>query len=139
MINVSVIVPVYNTEKYLQDCIDSLLNQTLENIEIIFVNDASSDSSLSILEENQKFNASKMKVINSTENLRQGGARNIGLRVAKGEYIGFVDSDDYIAPDMYEELYNKAISGNYDVVFSQFMSVEAKSRLKDMRGDIALR
>lgn len=102
---ISVIIPVYNTEKYLQDCIDCLLAQTIQDMEFLFVNDASKDGSLTLLRKNEAEHPDKIRVIDSPENLRQGGARNLGIRAARGEYIGFVDSDDLISPDMYERLY----------------------------------
>ncbi len=99
---ISVIVPVYNTEKYLERCIDSLLEQTYSDLEIICVNDGSSDSSGDILEQLAK----KDKRVKVIQLHRQGVsvARNTALEYAHGEYIGFVDSDDYVAPDYYEKL-----------------------------------
>lgn len=106
MIKVSVVVPVYNVEEYLRECLDSLVNQTLSDIEIILVNDGSTDNSPAICEEYAK-KYEKIKYI-SQKNQGLSGARNTGIRVAKGEYIGFVDSDDYVKRDMYEFLYNNA-------------------------------
>lgn len=113
---ISIIVPVYNVEKYLPQCLDSLINQTLEDIEIICINDASPDNSLQILKEYQKKD-NRIQVIDLKENIRQGGARNIGIKKAKGEFIGFVDSDDYVKPDMYEKLYYKAKTCNAKVAY----------------------
>lgn len=110
---VSVIVPIYNVEKYLSKCIDSITNQTLTNIEIILVNDGSTDNSGIIADEYAK-NDNRIKVIHK-ENGGQGSARNIGIDLAIGEYIGFVDSDDWIDLDMYEKLYNKANKYNSDI------------------------
>lgn len=121
---ISVVVPVYKVEKYLQACIDSLVGQTIENIEIIFVNDASPDGSLKILRENEAKYPDKIRVIDCKENRMQGGARNIGIREAKGEYIGFVDSDDFVHPSMYEKLYEKA--DGCDAVFGKYMEVPDK-------------
>lgn len=112
---ISIIVPVYNTEKYLQDCIDSLVNQTMKEIEIIFVNDASTDSCLEIMKKNQKECPDKIIVIDSKENLKQGGARNLGLRIAQGDYILFVDSDDFVAPTICEKMYKRIIEQNADI------------------------
>ena len=99
---VSIIVPVYNTSKYLRRCLDSLLNQTLKNIEIICVNDGSTDDSLSILiEYSQK---DPRVFIVSQVNLGRGAAYSAGLKVAKGKYIGFVDSDDFVKKTMYDEM-----------------------------------
>lgn len=118
-IKISVIIPVYNVEKYLQNCIDSLINQSFEDIEFIFVNDASPDNSLSILYENQKKYPDKIVVIDSKKNLRQGGARNLGIKAARGEYIGFVDSDDLVLKDMYRRMYDVIKNAELDVVFCQ--------------------
>lgn len=94
-IKISIIVPVYNAEKYLKECLDSLVNQTYENIEIIAIDDASSDNSLKILEEYaDKY--SQIKVYHNEFNIGQSATRNKGLRESTGDYIGFVDSDDYI-------------------------------------------
>ena len=111
---ISVIVPIYNVEKYLAKCIDSIINQTLTNIEIILVNDGSTDNSRKIIDKYDKKD-SRIKVIHK-KNGGQGSARNAGLDIAKGEYIGFVDSDDWIDSNMYENLYNAAISNNADIV-----------------------
>lgn len=121
LFTVSVIVPVYNGEKYIRRCLDSLLHQTLENIQIIVVNDASTDNTLSILNEYKKQAENKVTIITLPINKKQGGARNAGLDVAKGEYIGFVDADDFVKLDMYKKLYEKALSDNYDVVDSDYL------------------
>lgn len=92
---ISVIIPVYNAEKYLEKCLDSVVNQTYKNIEVITVNDASTDNSLKILKKYEK-RFDFFKVIDLLENHRQGGARNIGINEASGDYISFVDSDDWI-------------------------------------------
>ena len=105
-IKVSVCVPIYNMEKYLSQCLDSLVNQTLKDIEIICVNDESKDKSLEILNEYQK-KYSNIKVI-SQKNTGLGGARNTGLKNASGEFVGFVDADDFIELNMYEKLYSLA-------------------------------
>lgn len=110
-IKVSVIVPVYNCEKYLKKCLDSLVNQTLKDIEIICVNDGSTDNSGRILEE---YNDKRIKIINK-ENGGQSSARNIGIDIAKGEYIGFVDSDDWVDLDFFEKLYNTAKKYDADI------------------------
>ncbi|BAK44101.1 glycosyltransferase [Eggerthella sp. YY7918] len=131
--SISVIVPVYNVEKYLQSCIDSLVNQTFKEIEFIFVNDSSPDNSLELLYKNERQYPNLIQVINSKENMRQGGARNLGLRAARGKYIGFVDPDDLIAPDMYEVLYEAIREQGSDVAFVQHTSVHEKSGLSHIR------
>jgi len=105
---ISIIIPCYNVEKYISMCIESLLNQTigLENLELIFVNDASTDTTLAILLEYEKKYSQNMMVINLSSNMKQGGARNIGIQYSTADYIGFVDSDDWIELNMYETLYN---------------------------------
>ena len=107
MKQVSIIVPVYNVEKYLRKCLDSLVNQTLKDIEIIVVNDGSPDNSQDIINEYVK---KYPKIIKSfiVKNGGQGSARNFAIKEAKGEYILYVDSDDYIDLDMAETLYNAA-------------------------------
>lgn len=117
MIYVSIIVPVYNTkEEYLRECIESLLHQTLDNYEIILVNDASTDKSLEILNEYAGKYSHMVRVIESQENKKQGGARNLGIKAARGQYIAFMDSDDIAVPEMYEKLYMEAKRAEADVV-----------------------
>ncbi|MDD4509937.1 MAG: glycosyltransferase, partial [Oscillospiraceae bacterium] len=115
MRKISVIVPVYNVERYLRTCMDSLVNQTLEDIEIIVVNDGSPDNSLSILEEYEKKYAEKVSVY-SIENHGVSYARNYGADRAEGEYLLFVDSDDFVEPQMCEMLYEKAVNDGNDLV-----------------------
>lgn len=118
MKELSVIVPVHNMagEGKLDYCMQSLVNQTLESIEIIAVDDASEDNSLDILKEYEKKYPDKVKVIASPENRRQGGARNLGLKVAQGKFIGFMDSDDWAAEDMYESMLEVARRTGADAV-----------------------
>ncbi|MBL0052071.1 MAG: glycosyltransferase family 2 protein [Bacteroidetes bacterium] len=103
---VSVIIPVYNTELYLNKCLDSVINQTLKEIEIICINDGSKDSSLDILKAYAK--KDDRIIIIDKKNGGQGLARNIAIKKATGEYLGFVDSDDWIAHDMFEKMYSSA-------------------------------
>lgn len=110
MVKVSVVIPVYNAEKYLKRCLDSVINQTFRDIEVICVNDGSLDGSARILEEYARLD-SRVIVLNQ-ENSGQGAARNNGLKIARGEYIGFVDSDDWIDLDFFEKLY--AAAKKYD-------------------------
>lgn len=113
MPKVSAIIPVYNTEKYLEKCLDSVCNQTLSDIEIICIDDCSTDGSLEILKDYaQKDN--RIKLIEFKENKGAAVARNTGIKTATGEYIGFIDSDDFIDLDFYEKLYNKAIETGAD-------------------------
>ncbi|MBP5615442.1 MAG: glycosyltransferase, partial [Alphaproteobacteria bacterium] len=126
MIKVSVIVPVYNTEKYLPKCLDSLIAQTLKDIEIICINDASTDGSLKILQE-YALRDNRIKIIDFKQNKGAGAARNTGIDTATGEYIGFVDSDDFVDLDFYEKLYNKAVEQNADAVKGNIYDVDAIS------------
>lgn len=127
MEKVSVIVPVYNAQKYLKKCAESLVHQTLEDIEIIFVNDGSTDHSLEMLEEYRQLFPKKVSVY-SKENGGQASARNFGIRNSHGEYIGFVDADDYVDIHMFEEMYNKAKQEDSDYVECQYhyLAVDAK-------------
>lgn len=118
MPKVSVIVPVYNVEKYLPRCLNSLINQTLRDIEIILVDDESPDKSPEICDSYAQ-NDSRIKVIHK-KNEGLGFARNSGLKIAKGEYISFIDSDDYLDNDTYENLYNLATQNKLDAIFFTF-------------------
>ncbi len=119
-IKVSIIVPVYNTESYLTTCLESLVNQSLEEIEIILINDCSTDESLAILEKYKEKYPMKIIIINLEENKGPGGARNAGINIAQGEYLGFVDSDDDVSQEMFEALYKIATRDNYDMVDCHF-------------------
>lgn len=110
---VSIIVPIYNVEPYLKKCIDSIINQTLTNIEIILVNDGSTDNCGKIIDEYEKKDSRVIAL--HKENGGQASARNMGLDIASGKYVGFVDSDDWIESDMYESLYNKIKKTNSDI------------------------
>ena len=120
MPKVSVIVPVYNVEKYLERCLRSLITQTLSEIEIITVDDGSQDNSKKIIEKYIKIYPDKIKYLYK-ENGGLSSARNFGIPYAKGEYIAFLDSDDYIEPTMYEEMYNTAKTENADMVECDFI------------------
>jgi glycosyltransferase involved in cell wall biosynthesis len=121
MTKVSIIVPIYNGEDYIEKCLDSLISQTLNDIEIIVVNDGSTDKSQLII--NEYLNKDDRIKSYTKPNGGLGDARNFGISKANGEYIGFVDSDDYVAPFMYEKLYNEAIKSSSDVVESNFVWV----------------
>ena len=111
---ISVIVPVYNVERYLAQCLDSILVQTFSNIEIICVNDGSTDNSRKILE-NYKNRDSRIKIVDK-KNGGLSSARNAGMKVATGEFYSFIDSDDWVEPTMLEKLYNSATTFNSDIV-----------------------
>ena len=141
MIKVSVVVPVYNVEKYLRKCLESLAEQTLHDIEIIVVNDGSQDNSQDIIDDFvEKYPNKFVSLVK--ENGGLSDARNYGMQYCLGEYIGFVDSDDYVDPEMYEEMYEEAKSTNADLVVcdylkeyptgSQLISAKKYSSSKDM-------
>lgn len=123
MSKISVIIPCYNVEAYIDRCLESVMAQSigLEQIEVIVVNDASTDNTLEKLYQWEQRFPENIMVITYEKNIRQGGARNVGLQYATGEYIGFVDADDWIAEDMYQELYEKMRTGNYDMVRCKFI------------------
>jgi glycosyltransferase involved in cell wall biosynthesis len=114
-IKVSIIIPVYNAEKYLRQCLHSVVNQTLKEIEIICVDDGSKDNSLEILEEYQKKDS--RIIILQQENLHAGIARNNGLSAAKGEFVHFMDADDWIEQNAYEHWYEIAKEKNADMCY----------------------
>lgn len=118
MPKVSIIVPVYNVEKYLERCLDSLVNQTLKDIEILLVDDGSTDNSLKICE--KYASDGRIKIIKQA-NAGQSAARNNALEIATGDYIGFVDSDDWVDTDFYEKLYNAAVENNADISMADFV------------------
>ena len=120
MPKVSVIVPIYNVEKYLKRCIESLVNQTLQDIQIILVNDGSTDNSGNIAKEYEIKYPEKIMYLEK-ENGGLSDARNYGMPYATGEYIAFLDSDDYIELSAYEEMYNKAIEESSDYVECDFL------------------
>ncbi|MBR3510483.1 MAG: glycosyltransferase [Alphaproteobacteria bacterium] len=116
MVKVSIIIPVYNVQDYLNQCLDSVCNQTLHDIEIICVNDGSTDNSAKILSKYAKKD-SRIRIINK-KNAGLGAARNSGLMTATGKYIAFIDSDDWVSLDYYEKLYKAAISTKSDIAVS---------------------
>ncbi|MRN15462.1 glycosyltransferase family 2 protein [Riemerella anatipestifer] len=122
MKKVSVIVPVYNVERFLKKCLDSLVNQTLEDIEIIVVNDGSKDGSQSIITEYEDKYPNKIKAFQK-ENGGLSDARNFGLEQANGEYIGFVDSDDFVRETMFEEMYHLATKHQAEMVICNLQKV----------------
>jgi glycosyltransferase involved in cell wall biosynthesis len=116
---ISVIIPVFNTEKYLRRCLDSVLAQTFPDFELILVDDRSTDTSTEICEEYAKKDR-RIKVIHNAQNKGCPQARKTGLDAASGDYIQFIDSDDWIEPDMLELMYSKAVSDDLDMVYCGF-------------------
>lgn len=132
MINLSVIIPVYNVEEYIEECIQSIVNQTIKNMEIIIVNDGSTDDSISIVE---RFNDNRIKIINK-KNGGLSSARNCGIMHAKGEYISFVDSDDYLCRlEALEEMYSIAKSHDSDIVVGNAIKCYSENRQNIFRRD----
>ena len=128
MIKISVIVPVYNVENYLRKCLYSLVNQTLQEIEILVVNDGSTDHSQEIIDEFQRNFPSKIKAFKK-ENGGLSDARNFGIAQAKGEYFGFVDSDDEVSPGMFEEMYLLAKKHEAEMVICNLQKVNEKGKI----------
>ncbi len=123
----SIIVPVYNVKPYLEKCLDTLVNQTLDDYEIILVDDGSTDCSADVI---ASYTEKHPELIRSlrVENGGQGRARNFGIEMAKGDYLGFIDSDDWIDLQMYEKLYSKAVETNADIVVCDFLEKFADGR-----------
>ena len=119
---ISIIVPVYNVEKFLERCLNSLINQSLQNIEIICINDGSKDSSQKILEDFAR--KDKRIIVINQENKGLSAARNRGLEKVSGEYIGFVDSDDWVDLDFFEKLYNAAKNNDCDMAASGMIRIK---------------
>ncbi|MBD2341698.1 glycosyltransferase family 2 protein [Calothrix sp. FACHB-156] len=118
---VSVIIPSYNTENYIYQAIDSALNQTLKNIEIIVVDDASTDGTLNVL---KKFNDPRLKILVNPKNIGVAGTRNRALKVAKGQWVAVLDSDDWYAPERLERLLQVAYSEGADMVADDLYFIE---------------
>ncbi len=114
-IKVSIVLPVYNVEPFIGQCLDSLINQTLKEIEIILINDCSTDSSGKICDE-YAAKDNRIVVVHNKKNIRQGLSRNKGIEIAQGEYIGFIDPDDWVDLDFYEKLYSTAKKNKSDIV-----------------------
>lgn len=139
MPKVSVIIPVYNAEKYLAQCVSSIANQTMQDIEIIAVNDGSTDNSLNILDELSLKYKGKLKIFDK-ENGGAGSARNIGLENSNGEFIKFVDADDYLRVDILQRMHTIAkeynvslVRGNYQTIIGPFR-IEDKCSWSDIKG-----
>lgn len=127
---ISVIIPVYNVEQYLKDCINSVCNQTYTNLEIIVIDDGSTDNSGALCDEIAKTD-SRIKVIHQ-ENQGLSAARNTGLEVCIGEYISFIDSDDAIIPTMYETLLAPLVENNLGMIVCNFYKFSTAEELKDI-------
>lgn len=137
MPKVSIVVPIYNVQQYLRQCLDSIVNQTLQDIEIICVNDGSTDRSPDIIREYQA--ADSRIVVIDKANTGYGNSMNRGFDIAKGEYIGIVESDDYVEPNMFEKLYTMAKKDSLDVIKSSFYFYYSRPVEKNMKQNIASR
>ena len=118
---VSIIVPVYNTGEYLYKCLDSIIDQNLQEIELILINDGSTDNSAEICDRYSEKDK-RVRVIHK-KNEGVSIARNVGIRAAKGEYIGFIDSDDWIEKEMYQDMYYHAKNKEADIVMCDVCTV----------------
>lgn len=125
MKKISIIIPCYNSEKYIRECFDSIKNQTMgmEHIQVIFVNDASTDGTWEILQQFEQEYPDSVMLVNLEKNIKQGGARNRGLACATGEYVAFVDSDDWLELTMCEKVYRKAKEFDVDILQFPFIHV----------------
>lgn len=133
----SIIVPVYNVESYLRDSLNSLLNQTFPDYEVICVNDGSTDNSLNILEEFSKKDA-RIKVI-SQENKGLSATRNVGIRNSTGKYISFLDSDDFLKPNAYAKIYSVILENDVDTIISGYeLYPEKRQVIHKLRVDILI-
>ena len=121
-VDISVVVPVYNTEKYLKECLESLVQQTYDNLEIIIVNDGSTDHSERIIADYVYHYPDKIRAF-SIKNSGLGEARNYGIRKARGQYIGFVDSDDTVQPEMFQKMYAAAQKNDSDCVMCDYIAI----------------
>lgn len=137
MKKVSVIVPAFNAHDTLSRCLGSLVNQTLQEIEIIVVNDASTDDTWEIIKRCESLFPDKIIAIDSGVNRGSGGARNLALENSSGEFIGFVDSDDFVASDMFEKMYSEAIASDADFVDCGIYSEEAEKSSIFVRDELA--
>ncbi|SFG65331.1 glycosyltransferase family 2 protein [Oribacterium sp. WCC10] len=131
---ISVIVPVYNVEPYLRKCLDSIVNQTYKDLEILVIDDGSTDGCGKICDEYGEKDK-RIRVFH-TENRGLSAARNLGLDEAKGDWIGFVDSDDWIDEDMYEALYDRALETGADVVECGYYSEYQNSTVENIKEDV---
>lgn len=135
MAKVSVIVPVYNTQEYLVKCLDSLVGQTLEDLEIIIIDDGSTDESPKIIDQYYEQYQKKIKLIRK-ENGGQAAARNLGIAISECEYIGFLDSDDYADPTMFQKLYEKAVETDADLVECNYVYLDEQNQKMKQYGHL---
>ena len=130
MPKISIIVPVYGVEKYIHKCISSIINQSFDDFELIVINDETKDNSIEIIKEN--FNDKRIKIFDK-KNGGAASARNLGIDKANGDYIFFVDSDDYIEKNTLEEMYNKAIEDNVDLVICDYYKLYENGEIEAVK------
>lgn len=134
MTKISIVVPVYNVEKYLGECLESIVKQTLKDIEIICVNDGSTDNSLDIIKAFAQ-NDERIKIIDK-KNSGYGDSMNKGIKAATGEYIGIIESDDFVDADMFKSLYTLAKENDCDIVKSDWYNYWTKGSIKEKNGRV---
>lgn len=137
MNKISVIMPAYNSENYIRNCLDSLLAQSFNDFEMIIVNDGSTDKTSSVLNEYQKKNPNKITIINK-ENGGQSSARNLGLKKSNSEYVIFLDSDDYFEKDLLSDLYNEAQKNKSDITICNYYFVDNEKKEQIINPDIKI-
>lgn len=125
---ISIIVPIYNVEKYIEQCINSILNQSFRDFELILINDGSTDRSGEICDIYAKHD-NRIKVFHQV-NKGPSATRNLGMSLSKGEYIGFVDADDIVSKDMYKEMYNFAVSNKYEIVACGYKEINYEKEIE---------
>lgn len=128
---ISIIVPIYNVEMYLEECINSLIHQTYSNIEIILIDDGSSDSSGKICDKYKKID-NRIRVVHK-ENGGVSSARNAGIRLVNTKYISFVDPDDYVSEQFIEKLYNSLVDNSADIAVCNFFTIREKNIIEDRK------
>ncbi len=133
---ISVIVPIYNVEKYLDRCVDSIINQTYKNLEIILVDDGSPDNCPKMCDDYAKID-NRIKVVHK-ENGGLSDARNVGMEVATGEYVSFIDSDDYISLDFYETLFQTMIDNDSDIVECSVVKFYENEKFDEYSDDLKI-
>lgn len=129
--SISVIVPIFNAEKYIERCVNSLLSQTIEGLELIFIDDCSTDNSVKILNDiirRKEGRKLSIQILSTNENSKQAAVRTMGMKIASGEYIANCDPDDWIDPNMYEIMYSKAKETNADIVTCRICYEEANGK-----------
>ena len=131
----SIIIPVFNSEKFIKECVQSVLSQNFNNLEIILINDYSTDRSGKICKELKLNNLNKLKLIQNKKNLGVGASRNIGLNLANGKYIIFLDSDDYLIQNSLDYLYKRIKLKDYpEVIFNHIIqNKEPKTNLNILK------